>query len=212
MSFLMNNRVLIVDDHPAVRMTIKLLLASEGFDVVAETDNGADALALVETLCPSTLILDIGIPAVDGLTVISNVVAKHLAVKIIVLTGLPPSHLAERCRQMGAHGFVSKQNELAELVHAVRAVRADEAYFPDLPCLPQRLDGTTQEHELLQRLSIRELRVMQQLVQGMSNKEIADSMRLSAKTVSTYKTRLLLKLNVSSLVDLYEFSKRHNIT
>lgn len=207
----MNNRILIVDDHPAVRMTIRLLLASEGFDIVAETDNGADALELVEALRPSTMILDVGIPTVDGLTVISKVVAKHLPVKIVVLTGLSPSHLAARCRQMGAQGFVSKQDELSELVHAVRAIRANEEYFPCLSCLPSHPGSAAQETELLERLSIREFRVMQQLIQGMSNKEIADCMLLSSKTISTYKKRLLLKLNVSSLVELYALAKRNDL-
>lgn len=207
----MNNRILIVDDHPAVRMTIRLLLASEGFDIIAETGNGADALYLVEQFRPSTVILDIGVPAVDGLTVLSQVVAKPLPVKIIVLTGQSPSHLAARCRQMGAHGFVSKQDELSELVHAVRAVRTNEEYFPHLSCLPCRPGSGAQEAELLEQLSIREFRVMQQLVQGMSNKEIADCMLLNSKTVSTYKKRLLLKLNVNSLVELYALAKRNDL-
>lgn len=207
----MNNRVLIAEDHPAIRMAVKLLLASEGFDVVAETDNGADALELVEALCPSTLILDIGIPVVDGLEVINKVVAKHLPVKIIVLTGLSHNYLADRCRQMGAHGFVGKQSELSELVNAVRVVRSDEEYFP---CLSPRLHKPVKapsDSDLLQRLSTREFRVMQHLVQGFSNKEIAESLLLNTKTVSTYKTRLLLKLNVSSLVDLYSLAKRNGV-
>lgn len=207
----MNNRIVIVDDHPAVRMAIQLLLASEGFDVVAETGDGADALKLVEMLGPLTMVLDIGIPTVDGLTVISKVVVQHLPVKIVVLTGLSSSHLAERCRQIGAHGFVSKQEQLSELVRAVRAVRANEEYFPFLSYLPRRRDGAAQENELFERLSIREFRVMQQLVQGMSNKEIANCMLLSSKTISTYKKRLLLKLNVSSLVELYALAKRNGL-
>ncbi|WP_445177504.1 response regulator [Pseudomonas sp. McL0111] len=207
----MNNRILIVDDHPAVRMAVQLLLASEGFYVVAETDNGVDALELIETLRPSILILDIGILMVDGLTVISRIVEKKFPVKVIVLTGLPSSHLAERCRQIGAQGFVSKQNELSELVHAIRAVRANQQYFPSLSDVVRRSTYPAGEGELLTRLSVREYRVMQQLVQGLNNKEIADSMQLSNKTVSTYKKRLFDKLNVNALVELYALAKRNGI-
>src|SRR5476649_281305 len=156
----MNNRILIVDDHPAISMAIKLLLASEGFDVIAETDNGADALKLVEEFCPSTMILDIGIPAVDGLTVIKSIVARQLPVKIIVLTGLPPNHLAERCKKMGAHGFISKHDDLCELVNAVRAVRKDEEYFSKLTTPSQQIPRDSDEGALLERLSVREFRVM----------------------------------------------------
>lgn len=205
----MNNKILILDDHPAVRMTIRLLLASEGFDIVAEIGNGADALDLIEQFRPSTVILDIGVPVVDGLTVISQIVAKKLPVKIIVLTGQSPKHLAARCRQMGAHGLVSKQDELSEVVHAVRAVRTNEEYFPHLSCLPYRPGSGAEEAELLEQLSSREFRVMQQLVQGLSNKEIADCMLLNSKTVSTYKRRLFLKLNVNSLVELYALARRN---
>lgn len=207
----MNNRILIVDDHPAINMAVKLLLASEGFDVIAETDNGADALKMVEALCPSAIILDIGIPAVDGLTVIRQIVAKQLPVKIIVLTGLPPHHLAERCKKMGAHGFINKHNHLSELVSAVRAVRRDEIYFPDLMSPPAQSHRDLHERALLERLSAREFRVMQQLAQGMGNKEIAQYMQLSDKTISTYKTRLLLKLNVASLIELYALAKRNGV-
>ncbi|MFJ2713265.1 response regulator [Pseudomonas sp. NPDC087346] len=207
----MNNRILIVDDHPVVTLAIRLLLASEGFDVVAEVDNGADALEKVEALCPSIIILDIGIPVIDGLTVINRIVAKQLPVKIIVLTGLPPAHLVKRCRQLGAHGFVSKQNELAEVVYAVRAVRAHQEYFPDLCIVPVHGNQASREHELLELLSGREFGVMQQLLLGMSNRAIAQSMLLSDKTVSTYKTRLLHKLNVSDVVGLYALAKRNGL-
>ncbi|WP_409319252.1 response regulator [Pseudomonas sp. KCJK9016] len=207
----MNNRVLIVDDHPALRMAISLLLASEGFDVVAETDNGADALKLTWELAPSTLILDIGIPVVDGLRVISELVRKRLPVKIIVLTGLAQNQLAERCRRLGAHGFVSKQSELSELVNAIRAVRANEAYFPGLAAAGNAPDVVVTEYCLLARLSMREFRIMQHLVQGMSNKQIAEAMLLNSKTVSTYKTRLLYKLNLGSVVDLYAFAQRNGV-
>ncbi|MGR2708150.1 response regulator [Pseudomonas sp. AU10] len=128
----MNNRILIVDDHPAIVMTLKLLLASEGFDVIADANNGADALRMAEELRPSIMILDIGIPVIGGLAVIANIVAKKLPIKTIVLTGLPPDYLAARCRSLGAHGFVSKKSDLSEMVNAIRAVRMDDEFFPDL--------------------------------------------------------------------------------
>jgi len=207
----MNNRILVVDDHPALRMAVQLVLASEGFDVVAGTDSGLQALELIETLNPSIVILDINIYAVDGLTVISRVVAKRLPVKIIVLTGLPGDHLAERCRQLGAEGFVSKQNELHELVDAVKAIRANVQYFPSLSRMPRLPRVPAHGCIPFEQLSLREFRVMQLLVQGMNNKEIAESMLLSSKTISTYKKRLYLKLKVKSLVELYGLARQNAV-
>ncbi|MFL1501606.1 response regulator [Pseudomonas sp. S191] len=207
----MNNRIIIVDDHPAICLAVRLLLASEGYDVVAEVNNGADALRLVEELNPAIMVLDIGIPVVDGFTVIRRVVAKDLPVKIVVLTGLPSGHLVTRCRQLGAPGFVNKQNELGELVHAIRAVRSQHKYFPDLRIPPRGQRHELGEHGLIELLSNREFGIMQQLLQDMSNKEIAGHLLLSQKTVSTYKARLLRKLNLRSVVDLFEFAKRNGL-
>lgn len=207
----MNNRILIVDDHPAIVMTLKLLLASEGFDVIAEADNGADALRMAEELRPSIMILDIGIPVIGGLAVIANIVAKKLPIKTIVLTGLPPDYLAARCRSLGAHGFVSKKSDLSEMVNAIRAVRMDDEFFPDLRGPQSVYACHPNERVSLQRLSVREYRVMEQLVQGMRNKDIAEEMQLSEKTISTYKCRILEKLNLASLLDLYALAKRTGV-
>lgn len=207
----MNNRILVVDDHPAVRLAVNVWLASEGFEVVADTGDGADALALAEALCPLTMVLDIGIPTLDGLAVISKIVAKRLPVKIIVLTGQSSEHLQAQCSQLGAHGFVSKRSEAGELVQAIRAVQANEQYFPGLSRLPGDTDADISEHALLSQLSAREYGVMQQLLQGKAGTEIAAYMQISIKTVSTYKRRLFFKLKVGSLVALSAMVKRNTL-
>lgn len=207
----MDNRIFIVDDHPVIRMAIQLTLTSEGYDVIGEADNGADALEFIEKFCPSTLILDIGIPVIDGLTVIRTIAKKNLPVKVVVLTGLPSRHLAWRCRKMGAHAFISKQTQHSELAYAVRTVQNNKKYYPDIPCPEERPDSTTHEHEQLQRLSACEFRVMQQLLQGMKNKDIASAMLLSPKTTSTYKTRIYQKLQINNLIDLHSIAKRNDL-
>src|SRR5471032_943834 len=126
----MNDRVLIVDDHPAIRMAIKFFLASSGFDVVAEVGDGAVALRLINALRPSVIILDINIPIVDGLTIISEIAARKLPIKVIVFTGAPSYHLANYCRQMGVRSLLSKQRELSELIAAVNATLDNDEYFP----------------------------------------------------------------------------------
>jgi two-component system response regulator EvgA len=207
----MNNRILIVDDHPAVRMAVRLVLASEGFDIVAEADNGADALRLIELFSPSMLILDLDIPDIDGLTVIKEIVARELEVKIIVLTGWESGHFASHCMQIGAHGFVNKRNNLHELVDAVRVVRANHCYFSNELYAAENSNNNQQEEKLLESLSPRELNVLQHLIKGANNKGIANSMLLSVKTISTYKTRILRKLNANDTLDLHALAKRHGL-
>ncbi|MGF6401535.1 two-component system response regulator EvgA [Pseudomonas frederiksbergensis] len=208
----MNNQVVIVDDHPAIRMTVRFLLEGEGYQIVGEAENGADALNLIPELQPGTLILDIGLPKIDGLTVISRLATLRIPVKIIVLTAQESDHIAIRCMKAGAHGFVNKQDDLCELINAIRAVSSGYSYFPERAFCLTRCDGSQDgEEELLKALSTRELRVLQQLAQGLSNKQIAERMLLSSKTISTYKTRLLVKLNASTLLDLYDLAKRNGL-
>jgi two-component system response regulator EvgA len=117
-----------------------------------------------------------------------------------------------RCMQAGAAGYVCKQQDLTELLSAIKAVLSGYSYFPNQALHPVRAAMTTaNESEMVQRLSGRELMVLQQLAKGKSNKEIADGMFLSNKTVSTYKTRLLFKLNAKSLVDLIDLAQRHGL-
>lgn len=208
----MNYKALIIDDHPAVRMAVRLILEDDGYNVVGEADDGEDALDKIDQLQPHLIILDIGLPKIDGLTIISQLSRQLSPVKIIVLTALESDHMAVRCMEIGAHGFVNKNKNLCELTNATRAIRSGYSYFPNRALTSIRPGAINTDYERLKSLSNRELRILQQLVQGLSNKQIAERMMLSSKTISTYKTRLLLKLNSSSLLDLYELAKRNGLT
>ncbi|MER1219754.1 response regulator transcription factor [Pseudomonas aeruginosa] len=205
------SRILIVDDHPVIRMAMKMLLEAEGHQIVGDTDNGVDAISLGRELKPDLVILDIGIPRLDGLEVISRLMVLALPLKILVLTGQSASLFALRSMQAGAAGFVCKQGGLAEVVTAVNAVASGYSYFPSSAMRPVQQGAYSDDVELLGRLSDREVSVLQYLSQGYSNKQISEQMFISNKTVSTYKARLLLKLNAGSLVDLIEFAKRNTL-
>ncbi|MDI3643325.1 response regulator transcription factor [Pseudomonas aeruginosa] len=205
------SRILIVDDHPVIRMAMKMLLEAEGHQIVGDTDNGVDAISLGRELKPDLVILDIGIPRLDGLEVLSRLMVLALPLKILVLTGQSASLFALRSMQAGAAGFVCKQGGLAELVTAVNAVASGYSYFPSSAMRPVQQGAYSDDVELLGRLSDREVSVLQYLSQGYSNKQISEQMFISNKTVSTYKARLLLKLNAGSLVDLIEFAKRNTL-
>ncbi|AZE62703.1 MULTISPECIES: response regulator transcription factor [Pseudomonas fluorescens group] len=196
----MNNQILIVDDHPAVRMTVRHVVENEGGTIVAETDTGADALRLTHQLHPDTVILDIGLPDVDGLSIIGQLIVLHAPVKIIVLTAKESNHIAIRCMRAGAHGFVNKHQDLCELVNAIHAVNGGLGYFAQRALPWSYIDLLHQEQEaLFKKLSLRELDVLQQLSQGLSNEQIAERMSLSSKTIRACKARLRIKLNASLL-------------
>ncbi|MCK9815160.1 response regulator transcription factor [Pseudomonas sp. MAFF 302046] len=205
-------KALVVDDHPFIRSAVKMLLKQEQFDVVAEADNGADAVQLAREHAPDLIILDIAMPKLDGLEVISRLSTLSLPSKILVLTSQPALLYSMRCMKAGAAGYISKTNDLDELVKAITAIMSGYTFFPNLATSSvRRSDVEATDLELIQRLSDRELTILQQLSNGLSNKEIGDAMLISNKTVSTYKTRLIEKLNVKSVVYLADFAKRNNL-
>lgn len=201
--------VVIVDDHPVIRLAVRVLLEKNGMRVVGEADNGVDAVQLVRDLLPQVVILDIGIPKLDGYTVISRIKALNIRSEVLILTSHPADSVCRRCIQLGARGFVNKEEDLSSLITAIKAVDSGYTFFPSLPSDSVCATDTLTEPEQIQSLTAREVTVLQYLAQGYSNKQIGDMLFLSNKTVSTYKTRLLQKLGAASLVDLAEFAKRN---
>lgn len=191
---------------------MKIILEQNNFNIIGETNNGVDALRLIKELSPDAVILDIGIPQLDGLEVIDRSRRLNNNPPILVLTAQPSEHFVSRCIQAGASGFVSKQKDLTEVTGALKAILSGHSYFPILANSNVISKSSQDEAELIKKLSTREMVVLQQLATGLSNKEIADRMLLSNKTISTYKTRLLEKLNAKTLVDIIEIAKRHNLS
>lgn len=202
---------LIVDDHPVIRMAVRMLLERNGMDVVGEADNGVDALQLIRQHEPDIVVLDIGIPRLDGLNVISRIRALGLDSHVLVLTSQPAEGFAQRCFQAGAKGYVSKDEDLQNLVTAINSIATGFTFFP---AETFAANGRTafSEAELVSRLSNQELMVLQYLASGRTNKEIGELMLLSNKTISTYKTRIQQKLNLGSLLELIEFARRNDLS
>ena len=205
-------KAMVVDDHPFIRASVSMLLQQENIEVIAQADNGADAVQRARELAPDLIILDIAMPRLDGLQVISRIMTDQPHCKIVVLTSQSPIFYAMRCMKAGAAGYISKNDDLDELVRAIKAVLTGYTFFPNLASSSvRRSDAQATDLELIQSLSDRELTILQQLSNGMSNKEIGEAMLLSSKTISTYKTRLIEKLNVKSVVYLADFAKRNQL-
>ncbi|WP_238474276.1 ATP-binding protein [Pseudomonas cavernicola] len=206
------SRIMIVDGYPIIRKAIRLKLEAEGHEVVAEADNGLDALALHRDTQPDLVILELSIPKLGGLDVIRRLKMHDKTLKVLVYSSQDTGHFAGRCLQAGAQGFVSKHDDLQELRSAARAVLHGRSYFPR-EALEVHDPAHAEEDgsEVLHQLSARELTVLQYLAQGFSNQSIAQQLAISFKTVSTYKARLMQKLHASSLVELAEIARRNSL-
>ncbi|OAJ53833.1 DNA-binding response regulator [Paraburkholderia ginsengiterrae] len=207
--------ILIVDDHPAFRMIIKLqLMQLLGVEEVIEADNGQTAVELARQHTPELAILDLDIPRISGLDVIPRLKLAHPSIRVLVLSGHDAATFAPRAMRSGVHGFVGKSQEMKEIMRGVEAVLAGYTVFPVtskgtgmVPAL-----GLGDEAERITLLSDKEVVILQMLSKGMSNKLIGEALFISDKTISTYKGRLLEKLGISSLAGLIEFAAVHRLS
>ena len=204
-------KILIVDDHPAIRMAVNMLLKQDGHHILAEVDNGVDAIAMAKSNRPDIVILDIGIPQLDGIEVIKRIKLLDMGTKILVLSAQSTHHIMVRCFQAGADGFLSKLDDLLLLKTAILKIEKKQRYFPREVIAGARHAHVVDTEDLLSTLSSRELSVLLQICQGQTNKQIAESMLLSEKTVSTYKTRLMKKLNITNIIDLVSLARRQKL-
>ncbi|WP_321834047.1 response regulator transcription factor [Pseudomonas kulmbachensis] len=205
-------KVLIADDHSLIRSAMKVLMESQGYEVVAEAANGTDTVQLARLHNVDLIVLDITMPGLDGLEVINRIRASGLETRILVLTSQSPLFYSQRCMKAGAAGFITKSQDLTELLRAVKVIMDGYTFFPYLAASSVRnSDASMSDVELIQHLSARELYILQQLARGLSNKKIAEDMILSSKTISTYKARLIEKLNIKSVVYLADFAKRNDL-
>ncbi|WP_321914330.1 MULTISPECIES: response regulator transcription factor [unclassified Paraburkholderia] len=191
-------RIVVIDDHPIVLKMLANVLNTE-YELVGECSDGEEGLRLVQELHPDLVILDLELPKLDGLSVIRGIRAKQPGARILVLSAKPELVMANHTRVAGANGYVNKNRGVEELCGVVKAVLLGYDCFPAGSCGGGR-------DVALNGLSPREVEVLQYLARGMSNKGIAGRLGLSDKTVSTYKTRVLDKLGVSSLAALIEFA------
>lgn len=200
--------VLIVDDHPIVRLSLRMLLERERFRVVGELGNGSEVAQVARDLRPDVVILDIGLPGLDGMEVIKRLQGLESAPKIMVLTGQASDLYVRRCLDAGIGGFVTKGEDLEAVVFAMKALVKGYSTFPQMSVNSNSLGS---EQERLSNLSNREMEVLRRLARGENNKNIGTCMNLSAKTISTYRGRIMEKLKTESLVEMVDLAKRNNV-
>ena len=204
-------KILVVDDHPAIRMAVNILLQQDDHHIVAEVDNGVDAVSMARKYQPDIVVLDIGIPRLDGIEVIKRLKEMDADIKVVILSAQATHHIMVRCLQAGANGFISKLDDLSLLKTVLVKIGKGQLYFPRDVIVGAKNAHEVDRKDLLSALSDREMSVLLQICQGHTNKQIAESMLLSEKTVSTYKSRLMQKLNVTTMVDLISLAKRQEL-
>ncbi|MGB8984249.1 MAG: response regulator transcription factor [Anaerolineales bacterium] len=202
-------RVLVVDDHAILRDGIRSLLESqEDIVVVGEAENGAEAIELVEKTSPEIVLMDISMPHMNGLEATRVIGQKFPQVKVLILTQHDNREYIVPVLQAGAAGYVLKRSGRRELLNAIREIYAHGAFLTGRITKELLQDysheGNNHRNEET-HLTERERQVLQLVVDGKSNKEIASELGISPKTVSVHRTNGMAKLDVQTTVELVRF-------
>jgi two-component system invasion response regulator UvrY len=206
-------RVLIADDHPIVRRGLMQVVASQtDMAVTAECGDGSEALRLVESQPLDVVVLDISMPGISGLEVLSQLRTRHPQLPVLILSAHPESELAVRTLKAGAAGYLNKETAPEELVSAIRRVAAGRRYVSGdvAEMLADSIAGADERPHTA--LSDREYQVLLAIASGKTVTEIASEMRLSVKTVSTYRARVVEKMNLRNNAELMHYVMRHGLT
>lgn len=206
-------RILIVDDHAIVGGGLKQFLGSVGgFEIGGEARTGAEALAMIKNEHWDLLLLDIGLPDMNGIEVLKQVKRNCPKLPVLVFSMYAEDDYALAALEAGAVGYLPKDSAPDEILAAIRRASAGERYLS--PMLAEKLlNGTVLSAKkfLHDTLSAREFEVMRMLSQGLSLTEIAERLHLSPKTVSTYRARVLEKLGLRHNADITRYVLKHKI-
>jgi two-component system response regulator NreC len=205
-------RVLLADDHMVVRVGLRALIDDEpDLEVVGEAANGTEAAALTQKLLPDVVVMDISMPEMDGLEATRLIRQQCPSAHVLILTVHAQERYLFPVLKAGAAGYVLKSTADTELLDAIRTVARGGAFlYPSATrmLLEDYLDQlqSNPDQDLYDRLSDRERQVIKMIALGHTAKEVADQLHLSPKTVETYRTRIMEKLNLHSRSDLVKYA------
>jgi two-component system invasion response regulator UvrY len=206
-------KILICDDHKIVREGLRqILLQLQGVTLISEASDGNEALIILKSDVYNVVLLDISLPNKSGLEVLQSIKSKWPAINVLILSMLPQEQYAMRALKLGASGYLTKDTASEELLLAVNKVSAGGKYISQ--SLAENIavylekDSIKQKHE---ELSEREFEIMVKLANGKSLQEIGNELFISVKTVSTYRTRIMEKMELNKNADLTRYCIGKNL-
>lgn len=211
----MSIRILLADDHRVFTGGMKALLGEvPGFEVIGEAQNGHELIQLAEVLQPDVILTDVQMPQMDGITAAREITKKFPAIRIIALTMLNESMFIRKMLDAGVSGYVIKTVDKDELVHVIKKVAAGEKHF-DAAVTAELLGNfsgrTSSGNNPLEILTRREKEILALIAQGLTDKEIAGRVHLSALTVISHRKNLLSKLGLKNKVELARFALENGV-
>ncbi|HHA1801417.1 TPA: fimbria biosynthesis transcriptional regulator FimZ [Enterobacter hormaechei subsp. xiangfangensis] len=204
--------VIVMDEHPIVRMSIEVLLQkNKNIQVKLKSGDSHEVLDCIRNHPIDLVILDIEMTGTDGFVLLKRIRNLNKDIKVLFLSSKSEAFYAGRAIRAGANGFVSKRKDLGEIYNAVEMILTGYSFFPSETLSFINHLGSRTGAAVDMPLSNREVTVLRYLANGLSNKEIADQLLLSNKTISAHKSNIFSKLGVQSIVELIDYAKAHEL-
>jgi len=207
-------RILIADDHAIIRHGLKQIVEESGeMRVVAEAGSGIEALRKIRDAECDVVLLDISMPDISGIDVLKQIHAERPQLPVLILSIYPEDQYATRLIKAGAAGYMTKESAPSEVVKALLCVAGGKKYIrPSVAEMLAEEIGSAEDRLPHQTLSDREYQIFLLLASAKTVSEIADTLALSVKTVSTYRTRILEKMHLSNNAELMRYAIDNQLT
>lgn len=200
----MSVRIIVADDHAIVREGLcRLLSSEEGVDIVAQAGDGREVLRTIERCTPDIVLMDIGMPEVNGIEATRELKRVHPQVRVLILTAYEDDNLIRMARRAGADGYVLKSADRGLLLHAIGQVLSTGEHFPEE--LQADADASMNGSGV-EELTRREREIFKLVVKGLKNKEISEELCISVKTVEKHRANLMKKLGLHSVAELVSYA------
>jgi len=210
-------RVLLADDHTVMRTGLRVLLERQpNLEVVGETENGRDTIQATASLRPDVVVMDVGMPVLNGIEATKSIVTENPGVAVVILSMHADESYVMRALKAGARGYLLKDSAPADLLGAIQAVTQNKSFFSPkvsrilaedyVRVLKQK--GAVDSYDLL---TSREREILQLLAEGKANKEVAAALNISPYTVETHRSHILEKLNLHNPAELILYAVRKGI-
>ena len=208
-----STKILLVDDHRIVRQGIKLILEGEaGLEVVGEANDAADAVAKADELTPDVIVIDIHLAVAEGLDASRRILDARPSTKIVILSAEIAPETVNQALQSGVSGYVLKEAAVEELIRAIQTVMEGRFYLcPATTTVLIRANSFTTQPSVAPDLSNREKELIRFIATGLRNKEIAEKIGLSIKSVEANRSRLMTKIGCNSAAALVRYAVREGI-